>query len=71
MEISFSKTSLQLGMGLKKAQKQGRDERMPEDYSIYAEYFLQTLGSLNSCVLSCLPCFCPFSGLFLTEVKFY
>ena len=29
---SFCKTSFQLGMGLKKGQKQGRDERTQEDY---------------------------------------
>ena len=36
---SFHKTSFQLGMGLKKVQKQGKDERMQDDYPTSAVYF--------------------------------
>ena len=38
-EKSLWKTWFQLGMGLKKVQKQGRDERMQGDYPISALYF--------------------------------
>ena len=34
---SFCKTPFQLGMGPKKGQKQGRDERMQEDYPTSAK----------------------------------
>ena len=36
---SFCKTSFQVGMDLKKVQKQGRDERTQEDYPKSAVYF--------------------------------
>ena len=39
MEKSFCITSFQLGMGLKKVQKQRRDERMQDDYPTSAVYF--------------------------------
>ena len=38
-EKSFYKTSFQLGMGLKKVKKQGRDEKTQEDYPTSAVYF--------------------------------
>ena len=44
--------------GPDKGQKQGRDERMQEDYSTSAVYFADV--GQSSCVLSSLPCFCPF-----------
>ena len=36
---SFCKTSFQLGIGLKKGQKRGRDEKTQEDYPTSAVYF--------------------------------
>ena len=53
-------------MGLRKGQKQGRDERAQEDYPTSAVYFLHmsssVLAFLHLCLVSVL-----FSGLFLTE----
>ena len=69
-EDSLCKTSFQLGMGLKKGQKQGRDERTQEDYPTSAVYFFQMLGSLlaffHLCLVSVLS-----PGSPLTEMKFY
>ena len=68
-EKSFCKISFQVGIGLKKVQKQGRGERMQEDYPTSARNMQQMLGSLlaffNLCLVSV-----PFSGTSLTEMKF-
>ena len=57
-------------MGLKKVQKQGRDERTQEDYPTSAVQFLQMSGSLlaffHLCLVSAL-----FSGPSLNEMKFH
>ena len=58
-----------LGTGLKKVQKQGRDEEH-KSYPTFAVYFLKMLGSLLAFfhlgLVSIL-----FSGLSLTEMKLY
>ena len=43
-EKSFCKTSFHLGMGLKKGQKQGRDERMQKDYPTSAKKYTADIG---------------------------
>ena len=54
--------------GPEKVQKQGRDERMIEDYPTFTVHFLQmSVVFLHS---SPLPCFCTFSGPSLIEMKF-
>ena len=63
------KLLFQLGVVLKKRQKQGRDERTQEHYPTSAKIHSRCRHS--SCTLSSLPCFCPFSGPSLTKMKFY
>ena len=41
---SFCKSSFQLGMGLKKVQKQGRDERTHKDYPRFAKKYTTGVG---------------------------
>ena len=66
---SLCKTSFQLRIGLKKGQKQGRDERMQEDYCTSAVYFLLMSNSLvaffHLCHISVFS-----TGPSLTEMKF-
>ena len=59
MGKSFCKTSFQVGMDLKKVQKQGRDQRMHHDCPIRLHKHTADVG-LSCCVLSSLPCFCTF-----------
>ena len=54
-------TSFQLVIDLKKVQKQGRDERMQEDYLIFAKNTQQMCSSLLA-FFSCQPCFCTFQA---------
>ena len=56
---SFCRTSFQLRMNLKKGQKQDRNERTQKDYPTSAKLHSKCIGQ-PSCILSCLPCFCPF-----------
>ena len=57
-------------MDLKNVQKQGRDERMQEDYPTSAVYFLQMYRVVFlSSFISAL--FCTFLGPSLLEIKFY
>ena len=68
-EKSFCKTSFQLGMGLKKVQKQGRDGRMQEDYQTSAKIHSRCRVVFLHTFISTL-----FLYLFspsLTEMKFY
>ena len=66
----WPKTSFQLRMGLKKGKKQGRDERMREDYPTSAKVHIRCrVGFLRSFHL-CLVSVC-FSGPTLTEIKVY
>ena len=54
-------------MGLKKGQKQGRDEETQEDYPTFAKNTQQMyIVGYSSCVLLSLPCFCPFFRPILT-----
>ena len=64
---SFSKTSFQLRMALKKGQKQGRDGRSQDHYPKPAK--IHRRCRVVFCILSSLPCFCCLSGPSLTEIK--
>ena len=57
-------------MGLRKVQKQGREERAQEDYPTSSVYFLQMYMYGSVLVSFCLmPCFCTFSGPSLLEIR--
>ena len=49
-------------------QKQGRNERMQEDYPTFAEYTADVEYSFE--FLHLLPCFCKLFGPSLLEMKF-
>ena len=67
-ENSFCTTLFQLGMDLKKGEKQGRDERMQEDYPTSAEIHSRCRVVLHSFISSLF--LSVFSGPSLTEMKF-